>query len=78
MKELKNARLLFAIGKDNVSATFENAIARAGVLIGEISNPQKATLPEKVFTKRPSKYFYYQNICIVYLISIRQLYNTDV
>lgn len=35
MKELKDARLLFAIGKGNVVDTFEHALARAEVLVTE-------------------------------------------
>ncbi len=35
LKELQDARLLFAIGKGNVVDTFENALARAGVLVAE-------------------------------------------
>jgi SulP family sulfate permease len=33
MKELKEARLLFAIGKGNITDTFENALTRADILI---------------------------------------------
>lgn len=33
MKELKDARLIFAIGKGNVAVTIEEALSRAGVLI---------------------------------------------
>jgi SulP family sulfate permease len=35
MKELKAARLLFAIGKGNVTDTFENALQRAEKIIGD-------------------------------------------
>jgi SulP family sulfate permease len=35
MKELKDARLIFAIGKGNVLDTFENSLARAEVLVSD-------------------------------------------
>lgn len=35
MKELKEARLLFAIGKGNITDTFENALTRADILIAD-------------------------------------------
>lgn len=33
MKELKDARLIFAIGKGNVVDTFENALKRAEAIV---------------------------------------------
>jgi SulP family sulfate permease len=35
MKELKDARLIFAIGKGNVVDTFEHALVKAEVLVAE-------------------------------------------
>jgi len=35
MKELKDARLVFAIGKGNVVDTFEDALSRAGIIVDD-------------------------------------------
>jgi hypothetical protein len=38
MHELKNARLLFAIGKANVTITFEKALKRCNEVLQDIMN----------------------------------------
>jgi len=38
MRELKDARLIFAIGKANVTRTFDEAIERSNTILMELGN----------------------------------------